>query len=521
MKTLKKLASLLLAVALLATLLVVPAGAAEHSITITGGAGHTFKAYQIFKGDLSGNTLSNIEWSNDVNGDVILNDLKAEMSEKFTDACATADDVANVMKASWVEENTKKFAQIVAPRLTVARGTGEENGSDYVISDLPAGYYLVKDETATLPQDAYSRYIVSVPTTDTITIKKSLPTLEKKVSRSPTSGYVEAVSATVDEDVYFTLTATMHKSVADYDAYKLVFKDTLPAGLTFKKLEAAYVNLTPVNVSNVVVDSSSSPVTFTVADARGLINTATGNEVVPDDQITIVFSAKVNANATYGKDGKNVNKATLSYSNNPHNAVSMGETAEQFATVYTYQMQITKKDRTTSALLGGAKFKLSFESEQLGKVVYLKLTDNGEGVYTVLGLTENVDEATEVVTPGDGSNKGIILIKGVGSKSYHLQETEAPEGYNDIKTAQLLVIKGTANTAGELTQLDVDKDGTFTIAEGADLNTGLARFSVVNNQGAILPSTGGMGTTIFYVLGAVMMIGAAVVLISKKRFAQG
>ena len=525
MKTMKRFFASLVAVMLTTAMLVVPASAdATHSITISGASGHTFEAYQIFTGDLSGEVLSNIDWSvNGVNGSALLTALQesAYFGPAF-DSCSTAAQVATVLEgADWKETDTVEFAKIVAANLGAASGSGAESGTDYVISNLEAGYYFVKD-TSVLEgaNDANSRYIIWLTSSTKVAIKKAMPTLIKKVSLTPASGFSEAVSAGIGNTVYFSLTAKMHERVGDYSTYPLTFVDTLPAGMTYGDVEAVYVNTTKLDGISAVssVSNTDNEYTFTVEDAKSVIAGATGGAAVAaTDRITIVFSATINGGAdwVYGGTG-NKNTAVLTYPNNPSDENAKGKTAEADALIYTYQMLINKKDATTNAALSGAQFTVSFLDDG-GATKYVQATGSN-GVYTATGTTTDESGATTLTTNGDGQ----ITLKGLRVREYSLAETKAPDGYNKINDAQTVTIVATINTdTGELTDLNATRTGVNTTVNGTNKSNGTVEVTIVNHQGAVLPTTGGMGTTIFYIAGGALMLGAAAILLTKKRGARG
>lgn len=513
MKTLKRFSAILIAVLMMVAMMAVPASAAPtHSITISNADNHEFTAYQIFTGDLSGAVLSNIVWGDGVNPDTLLPALKAA-DARFT-GCATAADVALVLEAStWTEADTIAFAKIVAAHLAASQGTGTA-GSSYVISDLEPGYYIVID-TTTLggANDANSRYIISVTKNTAIEIKKAVPTLGKTVSLKPDSGYSEAVNAAISNTVYFALTATMHARVSDYDTFFLQFEDTLPSALEFVELVSAYVNSTSIDKALVSVDSTGSTLKFTVADAKSVISNATGGaQVSATDTLTVVFSASVTGNGmVYGGAG-NTNSAELHFSNNPNDNTSQGTTSPDTAKVYSYQLVVNKTDATTNAKLAGAQFVVKFLDDN-GNTKFVKATGSN-GNYTVESIVDSESDATLLTTSADGQ----FILKGLRQREYHLIEKVAPEGYNKIPEADEQKVTITPTLSGDkLTALNASRTGAYTTLNGTDKDAGSVTVTIINHQGATLPSTGGIGTTIFYCIGGLLVIGALALLTVRKR----
>ena len=534
MKILKRIGSTLLAVMLLATLLVVPASAASGSLSITisgADSNREFEAYQIFGGDLSGKILSNVFWGDGVDSVALLNELKAStyFGTRF-DECNDASAVAGIMAESsvWTEADTIEFAKIVAGHTATASGTGTA-GSNYVINNLAPGYYFVKETTAGTnnEDDAYSRYIVSVTTSTAIEIKKELPILMKKVSLKKDGGFVEGVSAGISNTVYFSLTAQLHSRVSDYSEYKLRFEDTLPASLDFNQIEAVYVNNTEVapakyteyGITHTAPSGAGGLLTVNVDKARTMVKDVMHNVTSATDKITILYSATVlGENLDLTPDG-NVNSAVLYYSNNPNPGFesSMGHTASDTAVVHTYKLVINKRDSANlDVKLEGAEFTVQFEDDG-GATKYIMATGSN-GNYVAIGTSGAVGPENKLTTNANGQ----IILTGLREREYRLVETKAPTGYNSININDKQDVNITAthdSTNGKLTALNATRTGSYISVNSANKDTCTVEVTIVNNQGTVLPSTGGMGTTLFYIMGTALMLSAAGILLAKKRFA--
>ena len=510
MKHIKKLASLLLALVMVLSL-AVTAFADEpttYSITINNStAGHTYEAYQIFTGDLATNgdgnkVLSNIVWGSGV-------------SEAGQTALGDAAAKAETLKT---EADAKAFAKAVAPYLTTAAGSANTvTDGKYVISGLAAGYYLVKDQDGSLTgdADAYTEYIIRVVSDTTATPKSSVPTVEKKVkdtndSTGVTSDWQDSADYDIGDSIPFQLKATLANNVSSYTTYKVVFHDTLSKGLTYNNDAKVYIGGTETNgftVTATVNADGTTTLTVSCDDVKAL---GAGNSSV----ITVEYTVKLNENAVLGSAG-NPNEVYLEYSNNPNKSENgnneTGETPKDVVIVFTYKTIINKVD-SENAPLTGAAFKL----EKL-----IKGKDGAADTWTTV-KEFTVDETTTSFT-----------FSGLDDGQYKLTETKTPAGYNTIDPIYFVIEATHDETADAPTLKTLNayltdangnkqtemKDGeSVNIDLGtADLTAGSITTTVVNKSGSELPSTGGIGTTIFYVLGSILVLGAAVLLVTKKR----
>ena len=509
MKHIKKLASLLL-VLVMVFALATTAFADEtttYSITINNSAeGHTYEAYQIFTGDLvekdGTKILSNIVWGSGIS--------KAGQTA-LGDAAAKAETLQT-------EDDAKAFAKAVAPYLTTAAGSANTvTDGKYVISGLAAGYYLVKDQDGSLTgdADAYTEYIIKVVSDTTATPKSSVPTVEKKVkdtndSTGVTSDWQDSADSDIGDSIPFQLKATLANNVSSYTTYKVVFHDTLSKGLTYNNDAKVYIGGTETNgftVTATVNADGTTTLTVSCDDVKAL---GAGNSSV----ITVEYTAKLNENAVLGSAG-NPNEVYLEYSNNPNKSENgnneTGETPKDVVIVFTYKTIINKVD-SENAPLTGAAFKL----EKL-----IKGKDGAAGTWTTV-KEFTVDETTTSFT-----------FSGLDDGQYKLTETKTPVGYNTIDPIYFVIEATHDETADAPTlktlnayltdangnkQTEVKDGESVNIDLGTvDLTAGSITTTVVNKSGSELPSTGGIGTTIFYVLGGVLVLAAVVLLVTKKR----
>lgn len=539
----KKILSLLLAVMLLVSVMVVPA-MADDPITITidnAAPGHVYEAYQVFSGTLSETgVLSDVEWGTGVNGDALLTALKA--SDLFVKegvnafaGCADAGDVAKVIGGwSFNETPVKNFADVVAANLVGPGVTsGAQSGGKYVITVPAVGYYFIKDAQAVGGADAATDYLLQVVKSLEVTPKISAPTFTKSVNTALDGTYTAAVDAQVGDTVYFKLETKLPSLYNDYKQYVMVMEDVLPKGLTFNKVEDIYIAHADGNSTSYLTNYTEDDATtddLTYAKKYGFdedSSTLTVNfgnlkktQKNPNlnDTFVVKYSAVVNSDAVYGLAGDlgNENTATLSFSNNMNQGEEEAATADRgylsaTASVYVYQLEVTKQDSLTKAPLANAEFYLYrnfVEKNELGEDENVKKyahTDENGIIYKWDAATPD----NKLISGADGK----FVIKGLDSLAYHLEEIKAPDGYNKMEDPVLVTV--TAVIDGQtLTTLGCTADGTAGVGTVQD---GLVAVAVNNTAGATLPATGGMGTTIFYVVGGLMLVAAAVILLTKKR----
>ncbi|MBQ9046720.1 MAG: SpaH/EbpB family LPXTG-anchored major pilin [Solobacterium sp.] len=381
-------------------------------------------------------------------------------------------------------------------------------GSDLEVTGLALGYYLM------IPVDA------SEKTTDSsgsvATLDSTMPNVEMKVkAKKPEIGKTDnKETVDVGETVTYTITGKV-PNTSGYDTYKYVVKDEMTTGLTFKKDVVIKIGETDVT-DKATIDYTTKANAFS-AD----INVKELQNYV-DQVITITYTAVVNDNAVIHEQEKN--KAHLEYGHNPDDLESTTPIEEE---VYTAKVIINKytgnDPAATDKKLEGAKFVL-MNSE--GKF-YKYTAAAGETPAKVEWVTVENAPAADATTITDAQAKALaastaIMIKetnaqgaaefpGIKDGTYKLIEVEAPEGYNRKDTPVPVTITGTdADTAEGKTENVADATNSF----DAHVN-GTA--DIENKAGTELPSTGGIGTTMFYVIGGALVIGAGVVLAARKK----
>lgn len=488
MKYMKKLMTLL-AVLTLALAMAVPAFAASSTGTITidnAVTGTTYKAYRIF--DLESYDTDKNAYSYKLNS--AWNGFPA-YSTTIDGNLVSASTFFSVNSAGYIEWNDAKkdagadFAKL-AKAFVVEKNiawdkTETATDAKVTFTDLTLGYYLVDTSLGSL---------CSLDTTDpsvTIKEKNSDTTIEKKIVITGITGdeKVDSNSAGIGDTVNFSITIT----VKDGNPEDYVLHDKL-SGLTFDsdslEVKIGTTPLTP-NTDYTLVTNPTDGDSFDVKFTNGKLK--------PNDVVVVTYSATVAANATIAGAG-NTNKAKLAYSGK--------HSTEEETTTYVWKLNVHKytlNSTNDEVALSGAKFVL-YRMDG-GTKEYAKLTNN-----KIDGWVTDKGDATTLETSGTGD----ILIEGLNVGTYYLEETEAPAGYNKLTGPIEVEITATtsATSVSETVQYKNSSETSYTPATDATVK-------VLNSAGTQLPSTGGIGTTLFYVIGGVLMAVAAVLLVTKKR----
>ncbi|WP_418752091.1 isopeptide-forming domain-containing fimbrial protein [Frisingicoccus sp.] len=530
MKHVKKLLSAVL-VLVLALTMVLPVAAAEDGTTYSikiknDNDDHTYEAYQIFAGDLAtdengATVLSNITWGSGVNSSGLgeAKDYAATITE--SNAAEKAKELAGKL--------TSEIAGTANAKTNISFAGTTVQG--YEITGLTPGYYLVKDKDGSLDaneHDAYTAYILQVVQDVEATPKSSVPSVDKEVKDNvdgtENEEWREDADHAINEPFQFKLTATLpaDANFADYATYEVVFKDTMSAGVTFDGIASVVVKKTgaesgtTLNDSQYVLDGVSAgdagaTWSLTINDIKSIIGAGNFTNGVT---VEVIYDAHLNENAIKNNasvvggttDNTNNNKVELEYSNNP-NGKGHGKTPEDYVWVFTYEVDNTKviggtgtRDEhgnlTGATPLAGAGFRLydSTGNTEIG----LTFDENLDAYRPIKG-----DEETTEMTSAETTGK--FNIVGLDAGTYILKETNTPDGYNTC--ADVTITIG-ANHQEQTSGSAVD----MTLNEGSTMNN-----QIENNKGTTLPGTGGIGTTIFYVVGGILVVGAAVLLIAKKR----
>ena len=444
-----------------------------YTIQLSGTSeGHLYEVYHIFSGTLdASNTLTNIEWGEGVS---------ESGRTHFGDASEKAASLSGKQNDS---AEAKAFAQDLDQYLSGGETFQSQQGTT-TISGLKPGYYLIKDRNDTLENKkghAYTSFMLQVAKDTTVAVKADVPTLTKQVQANGSQNYTVATEYRIGQNIPFQITATLPSNYAEFPQYVFTIKDTIPAGMTYNNDARVYLKEggTEKDISTFFpISYTGNVITITAGDLKG------NQEVTASSKIVVRYTASLNNYPIMGGVG-NPNIASLTYSNDPNgNNSSTTETPETKANVYTYQLEVNKVKENQAALAGA------------GFTLYKKINN----------------QYTEIKKFEAGSNSRFDF-KGLDSGDYTLVESTVPVGYNAMKDVEF-TISGTIDSTGALTNLTAT---SATATFDSNVNTGVITLKVVNKRGALLPNTGGIGTTILYLVGTSLVLGAGVLMIIRKR----
>mgnify|MGYP004485115175 FL=1 len=517
-KAMKKLMAALLAVAMVCAM-AIPAFAAKgtENVDLTK---HSFNAYQIFtatvteKNDDQGK-VSDVKWGTGVDSVALLAALKGDST--FENAFAKANTAADVVKAmsgwSATSEKTAAFAKIVAANLSTVYTSSTSNS----IRFDDAGYYLIVDTTKVSGEDdAVNLTLLNVAEADSdVTVKSKVvkPTVDKFVYDNNDGagkgngdgvdgeGFYKTADHAIGESFQFELVAKLPVSneYNNYSTYEIKFHDTMSAGITFENVDKVVIidsegSETPISDYTVAGinsgDEGEKSWTITIADAKSY-----KVDLTEGATIKVYYSAHLNKDAYVNNaSGSTTNKNTVSleYSNNP-NVGGTGKTPDETVYVFTYQINNTKYHDSAEAgnELEDAGFKLYTDAACTKEFALRK---DGDFYIPTTGTGEEMMSAKD----------GTFNIKGLDAGIYYLKETSTPTGCNTCETLEIKIVASHKRDGSEIGQVD--------LTQSEHLNN-----KIINLSGTVLPSTGGIGTTIFYVVGGGLMVAAAILLITKKR----
>lgn len=489
MKRVKRVLALLAAFALVLAM-AVPAFADKanlYTISVPAGSNHTYQVYQIFTGDYSSDgKLSNIKWGQNSNscGDGV--SIGEKVDENVLNQLAAVAGKSDEDKLAVIEQ----YANL------------SENGMDTVSASksiqVAAGYYLFKDTTTGISGNTY---IAEVVGNVSIKAKNShVPGFEKKLkdtndTEGTTTDWQDVADHDIGDKIPFKLEGTVPADYdAEYTSYYFAFHDEEEAGLTFNKDSVeVYVDDTKITAGFEVKTSTNDGCSFEVvfSDLKAIKDVHAGSK------IRVEYTATLNENAVIGGNG-NLNKAQLEYSNNPRDKDSRDKTVWDNVVVFTYQVVVNKYANSVEEnnKLPGADFTLTKK------------------------LNGDTTKVIAAVKSPDGKQ---FTFKGLDDGEYTLTETVTPDGYNTIDPITFKVNANheiTWEGAGDRNTLLKSLSGnkvTGQITFTSDKGTGALTTNIINKSGTVLPSTGGMGTTVFYVVGGGLMAVAVVLLVTKKR----
>lgn len=552
------------------------AGATDsYTITVDGETdGYKYTAYQILKGEVTEKgegeskelVLSDIAFSESItNPAAFVAALAASEVLTTTSGETTKPDFTEGMTALQVSDvlkgyagNDKKLAEFARIAKANISGAGTEGDGD-TIEVTGSGYYLV-EESSDETKDVYSRFMMDVVGDATVKPKRDLPELTKKVTGPNANEDGTANSASIGDTVSFELNSDM-PDMTGYVKYYYVINDTLAEGLTFDPA-SVQVFINDVKIADTQYEVQTEPedvgdYTFQIV-FKDFINRTEAK----DSPIKVTYNAVLNEDADFTAAG-NLNTANLTYSNNPNEDFGgtpptgdepedenvVGQTPNQQTKTYTANIRINKIDNSTPAKsLAGAKFKIEGDGVKcvlINETAYEEDAEHGtfymlkDGTFTETVPTQaNKDDydgewgsykkykVVEGITTESTYTKvckeayvdvnGVLVFNGLGPGTYTITELEAPKGYNKLTTPIVIEITNEAptfNTPNWAATKDGEEENIM------DNDTATASFNVINNEGNTLPSTGGIGTKLFYLVGGLLAVGSGVILVTKKRMA--
>lgn len=496
MKCTRKLASLLLALVMVFALATT---AFAQDVTVTGGTGsitisnaakgETYTIYKLFDATVNADG-SSIAYTGTIPES--LNTYFTADENGYISATSEAKDGENM------SEGLKTALKAWTATATAA-ATAESDGSALNFKELAYGYYVV----TTTQGDQ----VISVDSTmPNVTIVDKNSSTPKDLSKTASSNDV-SIGDTVTYTVSFKTSNYYGAGTEAKEIVSYTIEDTLPEFLS------------NVTVTSIIVDNDGSDtttndrttVTDQFANKKIVIDwyDEANNQFLYDNgaTVTITYTAVVTDKAAIDGNG-NTNKVTVTWTTK--GGVEPGpDKVETDETIFTYAIALKKVNNKGNAL-PGAVFEFPF---------YVKSTADANGAYIYAGTTAGTGLTNQITTP----DSGVIVVKGVKSGSYEITEVTAPAGYNKL-TAPVTVEAVKTSSTSTHTTVYLDKDGNVVdvsakeIEVKVDIDTIAATaVVVVNKAGTELPSTGGMGTTVFYVLGTVLVLGAVVLLVTKKR----
>lgn len=478
----KKIISLILALMLMASLSVTAFAAETGSITINGVSDAT--TYEIYK-------ILDLESYDVVAGAYSYKANSAWAAFFATDeakAYMVTDADGYVTWATAEDDDTKatfaKLALAYAKANSIAPVKSSENDGEFVVADgkgvfsgLDLGYYLV---------DSTMGALCGLTTTNpnaSINVKNGIPTIDKQVKEDSTNQWGATNTADIGQTVEYHVTINVHAGAENY-----VLHDVMENGLTFKNISKIQHVIPSVEThemdekyyevktgASVVTDGCTFEVHFTKEMC---------DKLETNDKIIVTYEAMLNRNATIAGNG-NDNTAWLTFGEG-------GVSNKDTVTTYTYGFDVIKTN-SQNMLIDGAQFKI-YDAATDGNEVAVVLMDDG-----VTYRRARADESGVAIVVKDGR----VRVVGFDNGTYYLEETEAPDGYNKLTARQRFIIS------------DGNLDATF---NGEIYSTG-SGVHVVNKTGSMLPETGGMGTVLFIIFGTIVVLGAGVLLVTKKRMA--
>lgn len=466
-----------------------------YTIEANSGDTHSYAVYQIFTGDYSedtesaatahsnhAETLANIKWG-----------AQSSTAKRGSAAVDAPVDTATLdaIKAITGTDAAKAAALAAyadleaAPYGTIAAGSS--------LTDVPAGYYLIKD-TATLgDDDSHNLYVVQVLGNTKIEKKRDVPSVDKEIVGSTT----DTDFAGVGDTVSFKVTGTLPSDYADdFTSYYFEFSDTM-TDLTYVA-DSAEIKVGSDVVTGdftIAYDSANKKLTAKCNDLK----TAT-NKAKYGDNVKIVLTYDATVDSTAAAPGKAVNTAKIVYTNDP-NTNSHGNTTPDETTVFNIKLIVNKVDESDKAL-DGAEFTLYKWNATTS-------------AYEATGTKGTTSASGNNNAQGNATTADVHTWTGLDTGKYKLVETKTPTGYNTMADKEFEIVGTSKEDTGVAKIVSLNSTGDLVIT--GNTATGTLTSNIQNQKGSELPETGGMGTTILYILGGALVVIAGVLLVTRRR----
>lgn len=559
---------------LMAISLCVPASMTAYAGTITIGTVNNdverqYKAYPIITGTFAadGETLTNPQWGADIDSAKLIAALKKNASTLgiTLGETPTIEDVVTALGGMTDAKKIEKLAKIlddieIIPATASAIELEENAAGNYATGNITNGWYLIKDGSTLTGNDVQSANLLQLTKVDgdeVINPKYSLPTLDKKIVKG--EDRVTANTASIGDKIPYELTSAV-PNMTGYDKYFFVVNDDLATGLTFN--DDVVVSVNNVEIAKTLYTVQTNPEDTDGHSFQIVFNDFYGNfKDKAGKDIKITYSATLNEGADITVNG-NENTASLTYSNNPNVTPTgvnepegtdpKGTTPPKNTKTYTANLKLMKVDEEGNELKG-AKFQISGDAVNavlINEKAYEKYTGTDtEGIFYMLkdgSFTPDAPTAANKnLYDNDGNDKykkvtkvtkdtqkaticreayvdedGILVFNGLGAGTYTITELIAPDGYNKLEQPITFTLSDNARLeAAE----GVEAGPNWSVSGGgAAMDTTdnvTVNLTIENKAGSILPSTGGIGTKLFFVFGAALAIGSGIYLVTKKRMA--
>lgn len=578
MKMIKKLFGSVVALAM-AFALTTSVSAATVTVDSETGktnlSGRTFTAYQIFKGTKSGDTpnevLADVTWGDAIISAEAQTKLISSLKNNFTDVAAVqsleeTSEAKEVAKAldGFTEDQGIKLAKVIYDVLAgnaadkkipnnVTKTVLEPKDGEY-FATVEDGYYLIVDESTTGSVNPAVLQVVGditiKPKTEDVDVVKTVKDGSDGLNNE---GYGSNADYSIGDTVPFRLAAKV-PDMTHYDTYKFEFVDTLSTGLNLNKgsikvyvaTDAEGTNKQEISTTGENALATIITEGFTGENAPSFKVTLpnlknisyTSNEVTTNNitgkYIVVEYTAQMNSNAAFREE----NKVKLVYSNNP-NTGGDGETQEKKVYVFDFTLNGLKKDGANQNIdLSGAGFIISrtvTTDEGENKKVQKQYAAVDSDTKKITGWRDwngDTSKLPEEIKEGNiTSQEGKFTVIGLDAGKYELYEVKAPTGYNTPeKPFELEIIADHSNSNDvklsyklgnpTITNETTEASGTVSMPVDNNNGSGVVAPTILNNKGTTLPETGGMGTTMIYIVGGILLLGSAILLITKKRIDQ-